>query len=94
MAVEYQHQAEKQRYVVLKDGERIGFAAYRFDGDTIVFTHTVIDEDKREKGAASGLVRFALDDVRETSGRTVVAECPYVSHWLGEHPEYQDLQTR
>jgi len=94
MGIEYEHHADKKRYVVLKDGKRAGFASYRVDDGTIVFEHTVIDEAKREKGLASGLVQFALDDVRSTTSLRVVAECPYVAHWLDEHPDYQDLQTR
>jgi len=94
MAVDYEHHADERRYVARNDSEQIGFAEYRLDDDTIVFTHTVIDEDKRQKGMASALVQFALDDVRSTTALRVAAECPYVTHWLGEHPDYQDLQSR
>ncbi|MEO8906573.1 MAG: GNAT family N-acetyltransferase [Microbacteriaceae bacterium] len=86
--------ADRNRYVISTDDGEAGFAEYRIDGDTIVFTHTVIDPEKRERGLASELVQFALDDVRATSTRRVVAECPYVTHWLDEHPEYQDLLER
>lgn len=85
---------ESSRYELRKDGERIGVAEYDLRGDAIVFTHTVIDEEKREKGMASQLVQTALDDVRANTGLRVVATCPYVRRWLSEHPEYQDLQKR
>lgn len=87
-------QPESSRYVLLKDGEQIGVAEYDLRDDAIVFTHTVIDEEKREKGMASTLVQEALDDVRANTDLRVVATCPYVRHWLREHPEYQDLQSR
>ncbi|QIZ97329.1 MULTISPECIES: GNAT family N-acetyltransferase [unclassified Leifsonia] len=87
-------QPESSRYVLVKDGEQIGVAEYDLRDDAIVFTHTVIDEEKREKGMASTLVQEALDDVRANTDLRVVATCPYVRHWLREHPEYQDLQSR
>ena len=94
MAMEYRHEADRQRYTVLKDGERVGVAEYRLGDGVIAFTHTEIDEDKRQRGMASGLVQYALDDVRDTTELRVVAERPYVKHWLGEHPDYQELQSR
>ncbi|GAB3586690.1 GNAT family N-acetyltransferase [Leifsonia lichenia] len=87
-------QPESSRYALLTDGEQIGVAEYELRDDAIVFTHTVVDEEKREKGMASTLVQEALDDVRANTDLRVVATCPYVRHWLREHPEYQDLQSR
>ena len=89
-----ENQPEQSRYALLQDGEVIGVAEYEFRDDAIVFTHTEVDEDKREKGMASQLVQTALDDVRDNSDRRVVASCPYVRSWLSEHPEYADLQQR
>ncbi|WP_308467109.1 GNAT family N-acetyltransferase [Rathayibacter soli] len=88
------NETDRNRYVISKEDGEAGFAEYRIDDGTIVFTHTVIDPEKRERGLASELVQFALDDVRATTDLRVVAECPYVKHWLEEHPDYQDLLTR
>ena len=85
---------EPNAYVLLKDGERIGVTEYDLTDDTITFTHTEVDPEKREKGYAETLVREALDDVRANSTLRVAATCPYVRHFLREHPEYQDLQNR
>ncbi|KRC51578.1 acetyltransferase [Leifsonia sp. Root227] len=94
MSLTVVNQPESSRYALLKDGEQIGVAEYDLRDDAIVFTHTVVDEEKREKGIASTLVQEALDDVRANTELRVVATCPYVRHWLREHPEYQDLQAR
>jgi Predicted acetyltransferase len=94
MTVEYRHEPDQNRYVVLKDGERVGLAEYRLEDGAITFTHTEIDEDKRERGMASELIRYALDDVRDTTNLRVAAECPYVRHWLREHTDYRDLLRR
>jgi predicted GNAT family acetyltransferase len=76
----------------LRDGDRLlGFTEYheRDDG-ALVFPHTVVTERKRGAGYGSTLVQGALDDVR-AKGRTMVAQCPFVSRFIEEHPEYADL---
>jgi predicted GNAT family acetyltransferase len=94
MSLTVENQPDQSRYVLLQDGEEIGIAEYVLQDDAIVFTHTEVDEAKREKGMASTLVKAALDDVREGSDRRVVASCPYVRSWLSAHPDYAELQTR
>jgi uncharacterized protein len=94
MARTVTNQPDRHRYVISIESGEAGFAEYRTTDDTIVFTHTVIEEDKREKGMASELVQWALDDVRANTQLRVVAECPYVKHWLQTHPDYQDLLER
>jgi len=94
MSLTVENRPDESRYVLLQDGEVIGLAEYELGGDAIVFTHTEVDEEKRERGMASTLVQAALDDVRDNSERRVVASCPYVRSWLSEHPDYADLQER
>ena len=94
MTLTVENQTDKSRYALLKDGEVVGIAEYQLREDAIVFVHTEVDPEKRERGMASQLVQTALDDVREHSDLRVVATCPYVRRWLADHPEYQDLQHR
>jgi predicted GNAT family acetyltransferase len=94
MALTVENQPDQSRYALLQDGEVIGVAEYDLRDDAIVFTHTEVDEEKREKGMASMLVQTALDDVRDHSERRVIASCPYVRSWLSEHPDYATLQSR
>jgi hypothetical protein len=94
MSLSVENQPDRSRYALLQDGEVIGVAEYDLRHDAIVFTHTEIDEEKREKGMASTLVQTALVDVRDHSERRVIASCPYVRRWLSEHPGYADLQKR
>jgi predicted GNAT family acetyltransferase len=88
------NEPDASRYALLEDGERIGVAEYDLGDDAIVFTHTEVDESKREKGMASRLVSDALDDVRANSDLRVIVTCPYIRRWLPEHPEYRDLLER
>ncbi|MEN0084513.1 MAG: GNAT family N-acetyltransferase [Leifsonia sp.] len=94
MSLSVENQPDQSRYALLQDGEVIGVAEYDLRDDAIVFTHTEVDEAKREKGMASTLVQTALDDVRDHSDRRVIASCPYVRSWLSEHPDYAGLQKR
>jgi predicted GNAT family acetyltransferase len=90
MANEVRHNEAQSRYELTVDGEVVGTADYRIDGDTIVFPHTVINAARRGQGLGAELVKGALDDVRGT-GRAVVATCWYVAQFIDENPEYRDL---
>jgi uncharacterized protein len=79
---------EKSRFeAVDESGVVAGFAAYRREGDRVVFTHTEVDDAFEGRGVGSVLVRTALDAVRE-EGLRVVAECPFVRSYVERHPEY------
>jgi predicted GNAT family acetyltransferase len=81
---------ESSRYQV-RDGERVlGYAAYRREGERVVFTHTEVDPDTEGTGVGSKLVRGALDDAR-SHGWRVVPQCSFVRGWIAKHPEYGDL---
>ena len=83
------------RYEGTRDGDQ-AVIEFHLREDTeptvMVMTHTEVPSSMRGQGVGSELVRKALDDVRER-GETVLSECPYVSRWLEEHPDYQDLQA-
>jgi predicted GNAT family acetyltransferase len=82
---------EKHRYEARgADGSVLGFSAYRPAGDTLVITHTEVDDAQEGKGVGSILVRGALDDIR-ASGRTVEPVCAFVGGYIERHPEYADL---
>ena len=72
------------------DGELTGVADYRDTGDALVFFHTEVDPQRRGHGLGGALVQGALDDVR-SKGRVVVPRCPFVAHFVEDHPEYGDL---
>lgn len=65
-------------------------AAYQMEGDTIVFTHTIVPPQVAGHGVASKLIRFALDSARDRS-LSVVAQCEFVRAYIDKHPEYRDL---
>ncbi|RBY74727.1 GNAT family N-acetyltransferase [Geodermatophilus sp. TF02-6] len=81
---------ESDRYEV-RDGDRVlGLAAYRRDGDRVVFTHTEVDPGAEGSGVGGTLARGALDDVR-ARGLRAVPRCSFIRGWIERHPDYADL---
>lgn len=78
------------RYEGRLDDVLVGLADYWIDGDRVVIPHTETEPAYQGRGFAGQIVQFALDDIR-AQGRRVVPSCPYVAHWIAEHPEYADL---
>lgn len=89
--VEVTNQPAKKCYEVRLDGELAGRVEYKLSKDLITFTHTAIDPAFEGRGAASALVKGALDDVRASGDRKVLPLCPFVKGWMQRHPDYLDL---
>jgi predicted GNAT family acetyltransferase len=79
----------ESRYEIEADGET-AFAAYRIEGDRVVFHHTVVPEALAGRGVGSALVGGALEDVR-AQGRKVEPLCSFVRHYIERHRDAQDL---
>ena len=88
--MEVRHDLDHSRYELRVDDRVTGVADYEDAGDVLVFFHTEVDPDRQGQGLGRALVQGALDDVRR-SGRKIVPRCPFVAHFVDEHPEYRDL---
>jgi predicted GNAT family acetyltransferase len=82
--------ADERRYILLLNGERVGYTTYVDHGAQRVFVHTEIDMAQSGKGLASTLVAAALADVR-ASGLRLVAICPFTAAYLRGHREYDEI---
>lgn len=85
---------DDSRFALTRDGDDLGFIAYRQSGDVITLTHTEIDPEIQERGLGSLLVKGTLDALRTGSSDRVVAQCPFVAAWIEKHPDYADLLER
>jgi predicted GNAT family acetyltransferase len=65
-------------------------AYYRAAPGRITITHTEVPTALRGRGIGSVLVRGTLELARG-QGLKVVSRCPFVSAYLGKHPEFNDL---
>jgi len=79
----------EHRFELDTDGHT-AFAYYGMAPGVITFTHTEVPQELSGRGVGSRLVRGALDQVR-AQGLKVVPKCPFVSAYMGKHPEYNDL---
>jgi uncharacterized protein len=88
-AVAVTHNEEAHRFEATVDGLR-SLLAYRLFPERIVLHHTEVPPPIQGQGMAAKLTGAALDFARAHHLR-VVPLCPYVSSFLREHREYQDL---
>jgi predicted GNAT family acetyltransferase len=81
---------ELNRFEAWQGGDLAGFASYRVSGDSMAFTHTVVEPAFEGRGVGSGLARFGLDEAR-SRGFDVKPVCPFIRSWIERHPDYTDL---
>lgn len=80
----------EERYEARVDGELAGVVVYELKPGRVVFLHTEVQPAFEGHGIGSILAKDALDDVR-SKGTKVVARCPFISRFIREHSDYQDL---
>jgi predicted GNAT family acetyltransferase len=78
-----------QRYELETDGH-MAFAYYQIAPGVITLTHTEVPAALGGRGVGSALVRGVLEAAR-ARGLKVVPKCPFVSAFMGRHPEFNDL---
>src|SRR5690348_17067687 len=71
-------------------GDEFAFVTYRRSDSKIAYVHTEVPESLEGHGIAARLARHALDFAR-ANGLDVIPLCPYVSAYIGRHPEYADI---
>ncbi|MGS2618432.1 GNAT family N-acetyltransferase [Micromonospora sp. LZ34] len=85
---------ERERFEARDEsGALAGVVTYQLSGAIIAYTHTEVGPEFEGQGVGSTLARAVMDDAR-ARGRTVVPICPFLSGWLGKHPEYDAIVAR
>ena len=80
---------ELQRFEMDVDGD-VAIAKYRLSPGVVAITHTEVPEALNGRGYGSAMVRGALDLIRARAQKVRPA-CPFVSWFIRNNPEYQDL---
>jgi predicted GNAT family acetyltransferase len=80
----------ESRFELRLDGELVGYSEYRPGGDSVVISHTEIEEGHEGEGLGSTLVREMLDELRR-QGKTVIPTCQFTAAFIRRHQEYLDL---
>ena len=81
--------AAQHRFELEVEGHT-AFLYYRLAPGVITLVHTEVPPALGGRGVGSALVRGALEAIR-AKGLKVVATCPFVSGYMGKHPEFNDL---
>jgi len=89
MTTRVTHNEAKGRFELETD-HGLATAAYARDGDTLVFTHTLVPAADEGHGVGSALIAGALAEVRRR-GWSVIAQCPFVADYVDRHPAERDL---
>lgn len=55
--------------------------------------HTVVPDEAQGQGVGGRLVEAAVRHAR-AKGLRIVPTCPFVQHWMQEHPEHAELVAR
>lgn len=63
---------------------------YRLEPGVITLVHTEVPPELGGRGVGSTLVRGALEAIHPM-GLKLVVKCPFVSAYMGKHPEFNDL---
>ena len=59
----------------------------------LTFRHEEVPSTREGKGVGSALARGALELVRGY-GLKVIPRCPFIAHFIRQHPEYQDMVAK
>lgn len=86
--IQIRDNAEASRWEAVRDGQVLGFAEYRVEGDTVTMPHTEVHAEG--EGIGSQLAKAALDKIKQSGGK-VVPQCPFIKGYIDKHPEYQEL---
>lgn len=85
-----EHSRDNDRFILSVGGERVGHLTYRDSDGSRTFVHTQVEEAHEGHGYGTRLIERAVAESR-AEGLRLVAECPMVAHWLGEHPEFDEF---
>ncbi|WP_216430108.1 GNAT family N-acetyltransferase [Arcanobacterium phocae] len=76
---------ENNRYVIRYGNSDVaGFTQYVDNDDDRIFIHTEVRPELEGRGLAGALVDVALHET-DAAGKTIVAMCPMVRHWVAKH---------
>ena len=83
------HLPDRSRFVIhTQDGDAL--LTYHRSAGVIDLLHTEVPPEAQGQGLGDKLTQAAFDFARD-EGLKVIPSCPFVQHWLTEHPDAQAL---
>ena len=93
MDVTVQENAAAHRYEAVDEtGAVTGFVEFVDHRGTRLLFHTEVGDAYEGQGVGGALARQVLDQVL-AAGQDVRVTCPFLTAWIGRHPEYADKVT-
>ncbi len=89
MTRELYHNEEKHQYELPID-DHLAKLEYKQKENKIYLIHTEVPSELEGQGIGSKLVGAVLEDI-EKRDLKIVPWCPFVIHYLKEHPKWQPL---
>lgn len=81
----------EQRFELPVEGEdEVAAAYYRIEDGRVVLTHTDVPQRFSGQGIGSKLAEGVFEAIR-TSGRRVIAKCPFMAAFASRRPEYAEM---
>ena len=84
-----QHQPDQNRFAAETD-HGTAHLDYILSTGLITLAHTEVPKGAEGEGIGSALAKAGLDHAR-AEGLKVLPTCPFVAHYIREHPEERDL---
>ena len=82
--------AKEKRYEMRLQDERLAYIEYIRAQNKIYLTHTEVPPGLEGQGIGSRIVELVLKEV-ENQKLELIPLCPFVVHFLKEHPKWQKL---
>lgn len=90
MAIEIKHDKENQKfYTIVDDKEAVATYLIK-DSNTLVFNHTYVPPEFRNRGIAAKLVEYGLNYLKENNLK-VIPSCPYVALFIKRNEKFKEL---
>lgn len=91
MKIEIEKTENKGRYFLQEEGKLMGEITYTMAGKGLmIIDHTHVEEAYRGKGVGEIIVRFIVQDARESNIR-ILALCPFASAAIAKDETLQDV---
>lgn len=87
--VEVRKDETTRLYEAVIHGQVVGSLAYETTGGRVSLTHSYVDPDRRHRGIASALARFALEDLSRSQPKIGIY-CGFVADFVTGHTEFSD----
>ncbi len=90
MEVEIRHDMNQKKFYALVGGQEAHVLYQEQGKDVLNYLSTFVPEELRGEGIAAQLAEFALNYARKHHYK-IIPTCPYISHYIKRHKEYQNL---